>query len=550
MNIKLNWLGPDQRLFLERNYLKKGVSPEKRYNIICDTIQRISGINGIGDRFRKYISDGWVSFATPVLANFGEPDNLPISCNKGVISDNLSDILLGIHEMGMLAKYGAGTAYNFSNIRPIGENIATGGVSEGVIPWIGLYAKAIDKISQGATRRGFLTAYLDVNHKEINDFLDIGTEGHSIQNITTGVTIPEGWIDSLKNGDIEKRKIWAKIAKRRSEFGFPYIIYLDNCNNSRPQVYVDKDMFIKTSNICSEIIEYCDDEKTFACCLSSVVAYYYDDWKNDPNFIFDMNIMLDCVIEEYIIKGRNLPGLEKAVKFAKDHRAIGLGILGFHSYLQSKMITVGSIQSFQFNNQIFSYIKKESDRASKWMAENWGEPEILKGYGYRNTTRIAQAPTKSTSYLCGNMSQGIEPIKSNYTEKKLAGIQVEYKNPELVKLLIKHNQNNPDVWKSILNNNGSVQKLEFLSRDEKNVFKTFSEISQQDLINLAAERQKFIDQGQSLNLMIHPSTSAKDVNKLLLSAHEKGIKALYYQYSINAAQEYNKELLECSSCEA
>jgi ribonucleoside-diphosphate reductase alpha chain len=263
---------------------------------------------------------------------------------------------------------------------------------------------------------------------------------------------------------------------------------------------------------------------------------------------------LDCVIEEYIEKGKKLAGMQKAVRFAEEHRAIGLGILGFHSYLQKKGIVFGELASYNINHRIFSKLRSESDRASVWMAKHFGEPEMLKGYGLRNTTRLAQAPTKSTSYIMGgitlNMSEGVEPHKSNFMTKKLAKIQSEVKNKELVDLLESKDKNKRDVWDSILLHNGSVQHLEFLSEREKAVFKTFSEISQVDVIKLAGQRQKFIDQGQSINLMIHPDTPANEINKLHLLAFDEGVKSLYYQYSINAAQEFNKDLLTCSSCEA
>lgn len=569
--MKINWLKEDQREFLERGYLEKDETPEDRYKELCNTIENyclklsktvesIEYCKGIGKRFEEYISKGWVSFATPVFINFGKKENLAISCNKSILSDSLDDIYKGVHELGMLAKYGAGTSQNFSKLRPIGSHISTGGVSNTVLDWIELYADMMSKTSQNRARRGFLTAYLSADHPEILNFLDIGThripteKQRFFQTITTAVTLPIGWRKSLKEGDKEKRTVWAKILKTRKEVGFPYIIDLENSNAERPQVYKDKNMLVETSNICTEIIEYCDDKKTFACCLSSLVAYYFDEWENHPNFIFDMNLMLDTVIEEYIEKGKKLPGMEKAVRFAEEHRAIGLGILGFHSYLQKKSVVFGELSSFAINHSIFSRIRSESDRASKWMAEHFGEPEILKGYGQRNTTRLAQAPTKSTSYIMGgltlNLSEGVEPHKSNYTTKKLAKIQSEVKNKELVDLLESKGKNKRDIWESILLHNGSVQHLDFLSDREKAIFRTFSEISQVDVIKLAAQRQKFIDQGQSINLMIHPDTPASEINKLHLLAFDEGLKSLYYQYSINAAQEFNKELLTCSTCEA
>lgn len=568
--LKLPWLFSDQRLFLERDYLQDGQTPEERYLEICntienyclkmsDTVESIEYSKNIGKRFKGYIEKGWVSFSTPVLINFGKENNLPISCNKSILSDSLHDIYKGVHELGMLAKYGAGTSQNFSKLRPIGSDISTGGTSNSVMDWIELYADMMSKTNQNRARRGFLTAYLSVDHPEIMDFLDIGThrmptdKQRFFQTITTGVTLPMGWLKDLKEGDKEKRKVWAKVLKTRKEVGFPYILDLQNANDSRPQVYKDKDMYIETSNICNETAEYTDEEKTFACCLSSVNAYYFDEWAQDENFIFDMNLMLDCVIEEYIEKGSKLKGLEKAIKFAKEHRSTGLGILAFHSYLQKKGIVFGELASYSINNKIFSLLRKESDRASKWMAEHWGEPEMLKGYGLRNTTRMAQAPTKSTAYIMGgkelNLSEGIEPHKSNYTSKKLAKIQSEVKNKELVDLLESIGKNTKEVWKSILENNGSVQHLDFLTDRDKDIFRTFSEISQMDVIKLAGQRAKYIDQGQSVNIMIHPDTPAKDINKLHMTAFDEGVKGLYYQYSINAAQKFSQELLTCSSCE-
>jgi len=571
MELKLNWLHEDQRTFLERGYLENGETPEQRYKEICDTIERytlkmslnLDGITycqGIGKRFEEYVEKGWCSFATPELINFGKKDNLPISCNKSILMDDLSDIYKGLHELGMLAKYGAGTSQNFSNIRPIGSNISTGGSSNSVMDWIELYADMMSKTSQNRARRGFLTAYLSIEHSEIEDFLTIGThrmpedKQRFFQNITTAVTLPIGWRKSLKDGDKKKRSIWGKLLKTRKEIGYPYIFDLENANEYKPQVYKDLGMDIKTSNICIETSEYCDEEKTFACCLASANAYHFEEWENHPNFIFDMNIMLDCVIEEYIEKGEKLEGLAKAVKFAKEHRSIGMGVLGFHSFLQKKGVVFGELASYNINHRMFSKMRSEADRASKWMAINFGEPKILKGYGERNTTRMAQAPTKSTSYIMGgvtlNLSEGVEPHKSNYTTKKLAKIQTEVKNVELEKLLEKLGKNTTAVWKDILTNNGSVQHLDFLSENEKAIFRTFSEISQVDVIKLSGQRQKFIDQGQSINLMIHPDTPANEINKLHMLAFDEGLKSLYYQYSINAAQEFNRTLLTCSSCEA
>lgn len=877
---KLDFLKEDQRLFLERGYLDEGETPEQRYLSIANAVKKYSLLNSkteeskkyvenIDKRFLEYFNKGWVSLSTPVLKNFGKDTNLPISCNFSVLDDSLDDIYKGLHEIGMLAKHGSGTAVNFSNIRPIGSGISSGGKSNSILDWVELYADMMSKTAQncykddvevltdegwklfkdlnksekiasvlpngelifdkpldylvtdykgnliklkdskninisvtpnhnlvtinlkkikgersligdtkletaenvkfnrdkfmsnsaklvgnrrltnlerfyiayqadGSTsskntvrfhfskkrkverlisildsigfkytvtsntdgtvnvrvnslgvpsklfdwvnlnevdanwgrefleelsewdsykspknsnsyfnyfstekfnidvvqsicaissyksyvtekegecnvkklyniaittkkffgteklrkeleyyegkvycvtmnsgrivvrsggrtlvcgnsaRRGFLTAYLSVDHPEIMNFLDIGTRNipadkqRFFQTITTAVTLPEGWRDDLTKNP-KKREIFTKILNTRKEAGYPYILDLGNANKFKPQVYKDKGMPLVTSNICIECSEYADFEKTFACCLSSVNLYWWDDFKDHPNFIFDMNLLLDAVIEEYTEKAKDINGLQKAVKFAKEHRSIGLGVTALSTYFQRKMIPFGSPLSAVLNRKIFKKLREESDRASKWMAEHFGEPEMLKGYGYRNTTRLAQAPKKSTTFIDGGthlaLSEGIEPHKSNYSEKKLAKIQVEFKNKELEKLLIEKGKNTKEVWDSILTNNGSVSHLEFLTDHEKDVFKVFSEISQMDIIDLAAARQEYIDQGQSINLMVHPETPAKDIIKLHLYAFEKGLKSLYYQYSINASQRFNQKLTECSSCE-
>ena len=571
MGLNLEWLRDEEQIeMLKRGYLDEGETPEERFQTICDTIQKYSNklakteeskeyVKGIGKRFEKYISKGWTSFSTPVLRSFGSEHNLPISCNHSVIEDSIDGIYKRFYETGILASRGAGTAVNVSDIRPIGSPIKSGGEANSIMEWIELYADMMSKTAQNSQRRGFITFYCDADHPEIMDFLDIGTERipkdkqRFLTTVTTAVVLPEGFRQALKDGDKEKRKIFTKILNTRKEAGFPYILDEENSNKGISQAYIDKGMRIRNANICAEAIEYTDYEKTFACCLSSIVAYYWDEIKQDPNFLFDMNIMLDCVIEEYIEKGEKIPAIQSAIKFAKEHRAIGLGISAFHSYLQKNSIAFGSIPCFKANGEIFSKMREEGDRASKWMAKHFGEPKMLEGYGERNTSRMAQAPKKSTSFIDGGVtmafSEGIEPHKINYGEKMVAKIQVEWKNRELEQLLKDKGKDTEEVWNSILAHGSSVQHLDFLSEHEKNVFKLFHEISQVDVVNLAAQRQEYIDMGQSINLAVHPSSPPKDVIKLHLDAFDKGVKSLYYQYNLNAAQQFSQELLTCSACE-
>lgn len=571
MGLKLNWLKDSEQLqMLNEGYLDKGETPEQRFQTICDTIQKYATkmaktpesqkyVEEIGKRFEGYVSKGWTSFSTPIIRSFGSPTNLPISCNHTILEDSIDGIYRRLYETGILASKGSGTAINLSDIRPLGAEISSGGEANSVMEWIELYADMISKTAQNSQRRGFVTVYLSADHPEIMDFLDIGTERipkdkqRFLTKITTAVTLPEGFREGLKKGDKKKRAIFTKILNTRKEAGFPYILDIENSNKGISQAYIDKGMKIRNANICIEAIEYADYEKTFACCLSSFVAYYWDEIKEDPNFLFDMNIALDCVIEEYIEKGESIDAIKSAIKFAKEHRAIGLGISAFQSYLQKKRVAFGSIESYSINRDIFSKMREEGDRASKWMAVHFGEPEILKGYGERNTSRIAQAPKKSTSFIDGGttmaFSEGIEPHKINYGEKAVAKVQVEWKNRELESLLQEKGQDTPEIWESILLHGGSVQHLDFLTVEEKDIFKIFHEISQVDVINLAAQRQEYIDMGQSLNLAIHPDSPAKDVIKLHLDAFDKGLKSLYYQYNLNAAQKFSQELLICSSCE-
>lgn len=547
MTKKFHWLTDEARQFLAAGYVE-GMEVEEWYRRIADNYERISGIPGFGDKIYGYFEKGWASLASPTLSNFGNDKGLPASCNFSKIDDTLESIVYNMAEMGMLAKQGAGTARNFSNIRPYLEKYGLDGKSVGVLGWVEEYEGLIRKVTQGGVRRGFLTAYLSVSHPEIHEFLKIGDDEHHIKKITTAVTIPTGWIQEMMAGDKEKQAIFVKIHDSRARKGYPYILFEDNANKGKHQVYVDKDMWLDTSNICTECIEWTDVEKEFTCILASANLKYWDDFK-DTDFFYDMSIMLDCVVTEYIEKGKEIRGLERAVKFAEEHRAIGLGVMSFHTLLQMKNIVFGSLESFRLNYEIFSRLRSEADRASKWMAKTWGEPAMLTGYGDRNTSRIAQAPTKSTSEIMGGDSEGIGVIKSNYHTKDLAKIQYEYKNPQLVKVLQGLGQDTKEVWKSILEQNGSVQHLSFLDSHIKEVFRTSEEISQLDVIKLAAQRQPFIDQAQSLNLLIPKDSNPKDVINLTLEAHKLGIKTLYYHYSINAAQDFNRTLTTCTSCE-
>lgn len=539
---KYKWLNEDSRKFLSRGYLSEKETPEQRIKDISNAAEKILRIDGFANKFEDYMQRGYYSLSTPVWANFGKEKGLAISCFGSNIDDSLDSILNAGREIGMMSKYGGGTSAYLGNIRPRGTPISVGGVADGPIHYAKIYDTIIDVCKQSETRRGSCAVYLPIEHEDINEFLDIGTEGNPIQNLQYGLSITDEWMSLMENGDSDKRKIWAKVIQRRSEFGFPYLFFKDTVNNNSP--YKELGLTINHSNLCTEIALPNDTFNSFVCCLGSINLLYWDEIENN-DAIETYVLFLNAVINDFVNKSEHLPGMKRAWRFAKDHRAIGLGVLGYHSYLQSKLIAFESLQAKQYNHKIFSVLKERSDNASKFCYNELGLKSIREGYA--NTTLLAIAPTKSSSYILGQTSMGIEPIKSNYFIKDLAKIKSVYKNPFLVNELIKYNLNYPEVWKTILERDGSVQHLDFPTKD---VFKSFIEISPKEIVLQAAQRQKFIDQGQSVNLTIHPSVSVKDINKLYLYAWKEGVKTLYYQFSQNAAQSFARDINECLACES
>jgi ribonucleoside-diphosphate reductase alpha chain len=367
--------------------------------------------------------------------------------------------------------------------------------------------------------------------------------------MSIGITITNEWMQNMIDGDKEKRKIWAKIIQKRFETGYPYIVFIDNVNNNSPQVYKDQKLKIKNSNLCSEITLFSDEKNSFVCVLSSLNLLHWDEIK-ETDAIETLVYFLDAVNEEFIRKTKNINFMGTAHNFAKSQRALGMGVLGWHSLLQSKMISFESMGSKMLNTEVWKTIRSKADKASAELASLFGEPELLKGYGRRNVTTLAVAPTTSSSFILGQVSPSIEPLNSNYFVKKLAKGNFTYKNPYLKKLLKDKDQDKEEVWKDILVRGGSVQHLAFLTKEEKDIFKTFGEISQKEIVIQNIQRQKYVDQAISLNLMIPPNCAAKEVSELLIYGWENGIKTFYYQRSSNPAQELARSILTCSSCEA
>jgi len=536
---KYYWLNEESRTFLSRGYISE--TPEQRIKDIANVAEKYLKIDGFALKFEDYISRGFYSLATPTWINFGKSKGLPISCYGSNVDDSLDSILNGGREVGLMSKYGGGTSVYLGNIRARGASISTGGHADGPVHYAKIYDTVVDVCKQSEARRGACAAWLPLEHADIMEFLDIGTEGNPIQNLQYGVTVTDKWMEEMKAGDSAKRKTWAKVIQRRNEFGFPYIMFKDNSNNNSP--YKELGLDITASNLCSEIQLPTDSFNSFVCCLGSINLLHWDEIKH-TDAIETYVLFLNAVMDEFIKKSAVLPGMKRAHRFASQHRAIGLGVMGYHSLFQSKLIEFESLQAKGLNSEIFRTLKERSEVASKWLHDSRDVTCIRDGFA--NSTLMAVAPTKSSSFIHGAVSMGIEPIKSNYFIKDLAKSKTIYQNPFLKEELEKYDLNTPAVWDSILKKDGSVQHLDFPT---KGVFKSFIEITPKELILQAAQRQKFIDQSQSLNLMIHPSVSAKDINQLYLYAWEEGVKTLYYQFSQSSAQEFSRNILDCASCE-
>ena len=543
------WLNEESEQMLNRGYLLKGETVEGAIDRITTAAAKRLYKPELIPAFKEMITKGWISFSSPVWANMGTQRGLPISCFNVHVPDHIEGITHKLGEVIMQTKIGGGTSGYFGELRHRGTAVTDNGKSSGAVSFMKLFDTAMDVVSQGGVRRGAFAAYLDIDHGDIEEFLNIKEIGSPIQNLFMGVCVPDYWMQDMIDGDMEKRKIWAKVLESRQKKGLPYIFFTDNVNRNKPQVYKDSGAVINASNLCSEIMLPSTADESFICCLSSMNLELYDEWK-DTNAVKLAIYFLDAVLSEFIEKTEGNYYLSSARKFALRHRALGLGVLGYHSYLQKNMIPFESMEAKMFNARAFKQIQEQSIQASKELANIYGEPEMLKGYGMRNTTTMAIAPTTSSSAILGQTSPGIEPFASNYYKAGLAKGNFMRKNKYLAKLLEEKGLDNEDVWREIMLNHGSVQHMKELSQTEKDVFKTFKEISPMEIITQAAQRQQYIDQAQSLNLNIPASLAIKDVNNLMIEAWKMGVKTLYYQRSQSVSKELMVNFVTCSSCEA
>ncbi len=546
---KLWWKNEESEQILNRGYLLKGETVEGAIERVSTAAAQRLYKPELKEAFQEMIERGWMSLSSPIWANMGTERGLPISCFNVHVPDNIEGITHKLGEVIMQTKIGGGTSAYFGSLRARGSAVTDNGKSSGAVSFMRLFDTAMDTISQGGVRRGAFAAYMDIDHPDIMEFLTIKDIGSPIQNLFNAVCVPDYWMQDMVDGDMHKREVWAKVLESRQQKGLPYIFFTDNVNRNKPQVYKDHKLMVNASNLCSEIMLPSTADESFICCLLSMNLELYDEWK-DTDAVKLAIFFLDAVLQEFIIKTEGNYYLASANKFAKRHRALGLGVLGWHSYLQRNMIAFESMEAKTLTSKIFKDIQERAEKASMELARIYGEPELLKGYGRRNTTTMAIAPTTSSSAILGQTSPGIEPYSSNYYKAGLSKGNFMRKNKYLKELLKTKGIDNEETWRTIMLNHGSVQHLEELSQHEKNVFKTFKEISQLEIIQQASIRQKYIDQSQSLNLNIPSNLPVKEVNKLIIEAWKLGIKTLYYQRSQSVSKELVMNLVTCTSCEA
>ena len=521
-------------------YLYNGETPKEAYTRVAKTAAMRLQRPDMANVFFDYIWKGWLCLASPVLSNLGTERGLPISCFGIDVADSIHDIGSKNLEMMLLAKHGGGVGIGLNMIRPSGANITGNGTSDGVVPFCKIYDSTILATNQGAVRRGAASVNLNIDHKDWEDWLEIrepkGDVNRQSLNLHQCTIIGDKFMRKLRDGDKVARRKWGKLLQKRKATGEPYIMYKGNVNKKNPSSYKDNALKVFMTNICSEIVLHTDENHSFVCCLSSLNLAKYHEWK-DSNLIYDSIWFLDGVLEEFIQKAKNRRGFENAVRSAEKGRALGLGVLGWHTYLQQKGLPFEGLLAQYETRRIFSQIKIESERASMALADTYGEPLWCVGTGFRNTHLRAIAPTVSNSKLAGNISPGIEPWAANvFTDQSAKGTFIR-KNPTLVNVLEEHGLNTKKIWDKILADGGSVQDIKQLDNimvgpqndiPIKEVYKTFKEINQLELVNQAGIRQQYIDQAMSLNLAFPSQAEPKWINKVHLEAWKKGIKTLYY----------------------
>ena len=539
---------------ISKGYLLAGEKPKDAYWRVATTVARRLNKPQLATKFFDYIWKGWLNLATPVLSNTGTDRGLPISCFGIDVADSIYDIGKKNLELMLLAKHGGGVGIGINQIRPAGSIITGNGTSDGVVPFAKIYDSTILATNQGSVRRGAASVNLNIEHDDFEEWLEIrepkGDVNRQSLNLHQCAIVGDKFMRKLEDGESDARRKWGKLLQKRKATGEPYIMFKGNTNKNNPEMYKKNGLKVFMTNICSEIVLHTDESHSFVCCLSSLNLAKYDEWRN-TDLVYTATMFLDGVLSEFIQKAKNMRGFENAVRSAEKGRALGLGVLGWHTYLQQRGIPFEGMEAQFETRKVFSQLKIESERASRDLASEYGEPLWCKETGFRNTHLRAVAPTVSNSKLAGNSSPGIEPWAANvFTEQTSKGTFIR-KNPELEKVLRKLKLNNKDTWDTILEDGGSVQGIKELDkwcyldgkmvlckditngdRDKvypvKDVFKTFKEINQMDLVKQAGVRQQYIDQSVSLNLAFPSIATPKWINQVTMEAWKQGIKTLYY----------------------
>ena len=539
---------------ISKGYLLPGEKPKDAYWRVATRIAQRLNKPQMATKFFDYIWKGWLNLATPVLSNTGTDRGLPISCFGIDVGDSIYEIGKKNLELMLLAKHGGGVGICINQIRPAGSIITMNGTSDGVVPFAKIYDSTILATNQGSVRRGAASVNLNIEHDDFEDWLEIrepkGDVNRQSLNLHQCAIVGDKFMRKLQDGNEDARRKWGKLLQKRKATGEPYIMFKGNVNKGNPDMYKKNGLKVFMTNICSEITLHTDENHSFVCCLSSLNLAKYDEWR-DTDLVYTATMFLDGVLSEFIQKAKNMRGFENSVRSAEKGRALGLGVLGWHTYLQQRGIPFEGMEAQFETRKVFSQLKIESERASRDLASEYGEPLWCKETGFRNTHLRAVAPTVSNSKLAGNSSPGIEPWAANvFTEQTSKGTFIR-KNPELEKVLRKLKINNKDTWDKILEDGGSVQGIKELDkwcyldgkmvlckditngdRDKvypvKDVFKTFKEINQMDLVKQAGVRQQYIDQSVSLNLAFPSIATPKWINQVTMEAWKQGIKTLYY----------------------
>ena len=543
-------------------YLLEGETPRDAYMRVAKTVARRLYKPELAEVFFEYIWKGWLNLASPVLSNTGTDRGLPISCFGIDVADSIQDIGSKNLEMMLLAKHGGGVGVGINQIRAAGSRITGNGTSDGVVPFCKIYDSTILATNQGSVRRGAASVNLNIEHGDFEEWIEIrepkGDVNRQSLNLHQCAIVGDKFMRKLEAGDKEARTKWSKLLRKRKATGEPYIMYKGNVNKNNPEAYKENGLKVHMTNICSEITLHTDESHSFVCCLSSVNLAKYEEWK-DTNLIYDAIWFLDGVMEEFIQRAKGLRGFENAIRSATKGRPLGLGVLGWHTYLQAKGIPFEGLPAQYETRKIFSQIKIESERASRALAEVYGEPLWCVGTGMRNTHLRAIAPTVSNSKLSGNVSPGIEPWAANvFTEQSAKGTFIR-RNPTLEDTLVKEGLNTPEIWEQILRDGGSIQGIDALDSVTvgewndpiKEVFKTFKEINQLELVKQAGIRQQYIDQSVSLNLAFPSEASPKWINKVHMEAWKQGVKTLYYTRteSVLRGDIAQQAMVDCISCD-